>query len=138
MRLLGEVGRDLRLELVESQVLALGHHPLHELGAVALGALERRQDEQPVQIGLFLHATRAEVVTRAALHELLHQTAQHAARDAAGGASNGIERNEILRTERKWTRARNRVARESCRAVEAAADEAVDEARVDGVDAARG
>ena len=60
------------------------------------------------------------------------------ARDAAGGASNGIERNEILRTERKSTRARNRVARESCRAVEAAADEAVDEARVDAVDAARG
>jgi hypothetical protein len=35
-----------------------------------------------VQISLLLDATRAEVVARAALHELLHQTTQHFVRDA--------------------------------------------------------
>jgi hypothetical protein len=83
--LLGEIRRDLRFELVELKVFASRHHVGNELGAVALRALKRGQDEQSVQISLFLDATRAaEVVARAALYELLHETSQHAARAASG------------------------------------------------------
>ena len=76
--LVGEVGAHLRLELVETQVLALLHHRVHQRRAVPLAPVEGREHVQAMEVSLLLQAPRAaKVVARASRVKLLHQTGEH-------------------------------------------------------------
>ena len=98
--LVRQVRAHLRLEIVVPEVLALLHHARHELGAVAVAPMERREHEQAMEVRLLLQPPRAaKVVARAAPAELLHEASKHReGRDGNAPPRDPRARSGVMRT----------------------------------------